>query len=795
MFVIKRDGSKVEFDSKRISNAIKKAMNEVMEVDKTVADKISKTIKQNIKGETTVEKIERMVVKELYLANLELVADTYLEYKTERKINRLRNTNKTYNFLEEDFLNNYKHIAEPFPSELGKFVYYRTYSRPIPTEGRRERWWETVARVIDFNIGLQLDAMKRQGINIDDSTYISLKKEAKELYDLMFNLKIFPSGRTLWIGGTPSSYSYSLSNFNCSFLAINELCKFSEIFFVLMLGTGVGLSVERKYVSKLPKVNSKIEVIHKDYKPVLASERKEYTELKHFGKNSLQIEIGDSKFGWSKAVEFYFDIISSKQYSDVELIVFNYDNVRPAGERLKTFGGYASGHNALKQMFEKISNIITRKDGKQQWHSLKPIDCLDFATIIAENVVSGGVRRSAEIVFCDNDEKEVLMAKANLYYQDENGQWKSNEDYLHRMMSNNTVFYKQKPSMEVLKKHFDIMKVSGEPAMANFEAMQKRREDVQGGNPCFEIMLRDRGVCNLTEVNMLGFVNQDGTYDRQGLLKAQQMSGKMGYRMATIELELHNWNLVNIEDRLTGCSITGVMDFKNATNISDEEFKNLLKDMRKAAQNATYEMADLLGMNRPKLVTTIKPSGTISQLPTVSSGVHFSHSPYYIRRVRVGAGDPLANAMVESGFKWNPEVGQAIENHKTKVFEFPIKSPMGKTKYDVSAIEQLELYKLVMENYVDHNASNTIHVRENEWEQVCNWVYKNWDSVVGVTFLSLNNSFYQLLPYEAIDEKTYNDMLKSQPKFNPSILKKYEVFEEEFEIMDNDCEVGACPIR
>lgn len=308
-------------------------------------------------------------------------------------------------------------------------------------------------------------------------------------------------------------------------------------------------------------------------------------------------------------------------------------------------------------------------------------------------------------------------------------------------------------------------------------------------------MLRDRGVCNLTEVNLMGFVNKDGTYNKDEILKAQKYSAHIGYRMASIELELHEWDLVNKEDRLTGCSLTGVMDFKNATNITDEEFTNLLKELREAAKQSANELADLLKMNRPKLVTTVKPSGTISQLPTVSSGVHFSHSPYYLRRVRVNAQDPLAQAMEAAKFPWNPEVGQTFDEHKTKVFEFPIKAPEGKTKYDVSAIEQLELYKLIMKNYVDHNASNTIHVRPNEWDDVEQWVYDNWDDIVGVTFLSLDDSFYQLLPYEAITKKKYEELLSKQPKFNPSILRQYEKFEEEFEILDADCDSGNCPIR
>ena len=293
---------------------------------------------------------------------------------------------------------------------------------------------------------------------------------------------------------------------------------------------------------------------------------------------------------------------------------------------------------------------------------------------------------------------------------------------------------------------------------------------------------------------MFAFVNGDGTYDKEAMINAQRLSAKMGYRMATIELELHTWDLVNKEDRLTGCSLTGVMDFVNATKMSNEELGELLTELRDIAIEEANKLADFLGMNRPKLVTCNKPSGTISQLPVVSSVVHFSHSPYYIRRVRVSSNDPLAKVMCESGFKWSPEVGQTEDNHSIKVFEFPVKAPEGKTKYDVSAIEQLELYKLIMKTYVQHNASNTIHVRPNEWDEVELWVWDNWDDIVGVTFLSLDDSFYQLLPYEAISKEQYDDMISKIPKINLSLLKKYETFEE-FELMESDCTSNGCPVK
>ena len=292
----------------------------------------------------------------------------------------------------------------------------------------------------------------------------------------------------------------------------------------------------------------------------------------------------------------------------------------------------------------------------------------------------------------------------------------------------------------------------------------------------------------------MGFVDEDGVVDYDGLYTAQMMSARIGYRMATIELELHEWNMVNEEDRLTGCSLTGVMDFKNATGMDNKEFGELLASLKDMAHESAYELADFLKMNRPLLTTAVKPSGTISQVAGVSSGVHFSHSPYYVRRVRVSANDPLAKAMVAANFPWDPEVGQTLEDHKTKVFSFPVKAPEGKTKYDVGAVEQLELYKLIMQNYVDHNASNTIHVRDEEWDDVKEWVFDNWDDLVGVTFLSLDDNFYQLAPYEAITQEQYEEMKAKQPRFSPTLLSRFEDFTQEFELED-DCDTGVCPVR
>jgi ribonucleoside-diphosphate reductase alpha chain/ribonucleoside-triphosphate reductase len=308
-----------------------------------------------------------------------------------------------------------------------------------------------------------------------------------------------------------------------------------------------------------------------------------------------------------------------------------------------------------------------------------------------------------------------------------------------------------------------------------------------------EIILRKNSVCNLTEVNVMGFVDEDGNLDIESLLSAQKMSGRAGYRMASIDFELHDWDITNKEDMLTGCSLTGWQDMVNATNMSIEEQASLLQKLKKASEDGANELADLLGTNKPKLYNTIKPSGTLSQLPTVSNGIHWNHSPYYRRHVRINAHDPLALVAKELGWKWHPEVGQTEENMDTMVIEFYVQAPDGKTKYDVSAIEQLEQYKLFMQNYADHNVSITVHVREHEWDLVEEWCYENWNDLVAVSFLSLDDSFYQLMPYEKITKEEYEASISKQSKFNPLLLLKYETSEDSE--IDAECAEGHCPTR
>ncbi len=311
-----------------------------------------------------------------------------------------------------------------------------------------------------------------------------------------------------------------------------------------------------------------------------------------------------------------------------------------------------------------------------------------------------------------------------------------------------------------------------------------------------EILLNNKGLCNLTTLNVFAFV-ENNNLNIEELLKAQRLSARASYRMTNVELELPKWDAVQKEERLTGVSLTGWQDMVNATNMTYDEQASLLRKLREVAHEEINKLAIQIGANPSLLTTTVKPEGTLSQLPTVSSGVHYSHSPYYIRRVRINSHDPIVNVCEELGFDIKPEVGQDMETCTTKVVEFPVKAPSGLTKYDVGAIQQLENYKMFMTNYVDHNCSITVHVRENEWEDVEQWVWDNWDDIIAVSFIPLEDSFYQLMPYEAIDEETYNimnDKIKSK-NITPEKIAKYEKIEQELDFGTDGCDAGVCPIR
>ncbi|MCT4661176.1 MAG: ribonucleoside-triphosphate reductase, adenosylcobalamin-dependent [Tissierellales bacterium] len=782
MKVIKRNGDLVEFNKNKIVVAIRASMAETkLGIEEDIIADVVAVVEQIIeKGyeSINVEDIQDIVENALMDSSRKDAAKRYILYRYERDKTRDARKRHDGSLLSEEFVSQYKHKPSPM-KQLGNFVYYRTYSRYIPDLKRREYWWETVKRAVDYNCKL----------------VPTTKEEAENLYDNIFNLRQFLSGRTFWVGNTEVAKNYPMSNYNCAFEVINSFESLRDLFYLLMVGAGVGVRILKSDVEQLPKIRTDYDLIHGDYTPIQKQNREDSTSLEFSYNSVVKITVGDSKEGWVQSLDYFFRLLYSNEYRNIKTIIINYDHVRPKGERLKTFGGTASGHESLKNMFYKVDRVIKKASvlAEKARIALRPIDCLDIANIIGENVVVGGVRRTAEIVLVDQDDEMSIDAKTNLYKKIDNN-WIVDQEIIHRQMSNNSIYYTKKPTRERLHWQMEKMRYSGEPGWVNEEAGAKRRPNMNGVNPCGEILLDAKGMCNLTTVNVYSFV-ENGKLDIERLLDAQRLSARAAYRMTCVELEIPKWDKVQNRDRLLGCSMTGWQDMVNATSMEREEQKHILGELRKAAREAADEYARELGHSEPLLVTTVKPEGTLSQLPTVSSGVHYSHSPYFIRRVRISSDDPLVKVCEELGYPVFPEVGQDIKTCTTKVVEFPVKAPDGITKYDVSAIEQLENYKMFMKHYVDHNCSITIHVRPHEWETVEEWVWENWDDVVALSFLALDDNFYELLPYEAIDEEEYNRRVGEMKSFIPSLISKYEKEETEFDIGTEGCESGVCPIR
>lgn len=783
MEVIKRSGQVVEFNREKITNAIYKSALEVypsfsIDFAESISIKVENSCKELARNaELTVEKIQD-TVEDALLDEDKLIAKRYIIYREEK--GKKRGRRRKYKHLSDEFLSKYKHRQDPM-NPIGSFVFYRTYSRYLPEEGRREFWWETLARAVDYNCSL-----------VPNTT----KEEAEELYDNIYNLRQQISGRTLYTGGTEASLKYPLSNFNCSFLVVESIENFCDLFYVLMVGTGAGVNVKREYTEKLPPFRTDISVHHEEWEFVPKEFREEITTMEVNG-DTLRIIVGDSKEGFVEALRIFLQVLSYHSYRTIKNILINYNYVRPKGEKLITFGGTASGHETLRTMFHSIYKVIrgrASEPGRKVY--LEPIDVLDIANLIGSNVVSGGVRRTAEIVFFDKEDEECKNAKSRISYKDEDGNWITNTKILHRSVSNNSIIYDKKPTREELHKHFLIMRESGEPGFINAEAARRKRPDFKGTNPCGEILLDKDGVCNLTTVNVRAFVDENGKLDRKNLLRAVYLATRAGYRMTNVDLELYNWDRIQKRDRLLGVSMTGYQDAVHTIGMSREEQAALLREMRDVAHKAMKQIAKEVGGQESLLVTTLKPEGTGSWvMGGVSSGLHYQHSKYFIRRVRISSDDALVKVAEELGYRVYPENGEEWDTCATKVVEFPVHSTANRFKKDVTAVEQLENYKMFMENYTDHNPSITVDIWDHEWDEAEEWIWNNWDNFVGISFLKRDNKFYKLMPYEDITEEEYYKRAAEMKPFNPILLKKYEKGTGSELDSNESCADGFCGVR
>ncbi|MBP1753991.1 MAG: hypothetical protein H6Q59_389 [Firmicutes bacterium] len=691
--------------------------------------------------------------------------------------------------LSQEFIRQYRELTTPL-SHIGEFVYLRTYSRYLEDQKRRENWYETVLRTTQYNIRLEIAYKKKHNLAIEEN---ELRREAEQLYDNLYHLRTFTSGRTLYMGGTEVVKQYPLSNYNCAFTNIETMKDLVDVFYLLMVGSGVGIRINKTHVDKLPPVRA-IELGGRyDYNVRLSTPKEMMEHSTMFidlsDASTAVLRIGDSKEGWCEALETYFKLVTADQYSHINKLIIDYSYVRPEGERLKRFGGRASGHKSIKRMFEKMNLVFCRRED----HRLQTIDILDVATIISENVVSGGVRRSAMMVICDEEDEEVIQAKRNIY-RVVDGKWLEDPKTSHRKMSNNSILYTHRPSLERIREIINSIKINGEPGFINASEALRRKPYFEGSNPCGEILLQSKQCCNLTTNNLMAFVN-DNTLDKQALKEVLKLSTRVAVRMTLVEVELAEWNRVMQEDRIIGVSLTGIMDMVNKIGMNYQELSRLLDELREVVHTEGRRYCEELHIPAPRLMTTIKPEGSLSTLPCVSSGIHFAHSNYYIRRIRISASDPLYKMIEAQGsYEIHNENGQSDEDGTIKVIEFPIKAPEGRTKYEVGAIEQLELYKLSMLHWSDHNTSITVHVREHEWEEVAQWLYDNFEYTVGITFLPLMEETYPLLPYECTTKEDYEERMKKVKPIDYELLAELED-DEEREIIDKECDTGVCPIR
>lgn len=581
------------------------------------------------------------------------------------------------------------------------------------------------------------------------------ENEYKDLRDAILNQEIMPSMRLLQFAG-PAVERTNVCAYNCSFIAPSKLQDFAEIMYISMCGTGVGFSVESQNIQALPQIKFQT------------------------NKKLPKYVVGDSKEGWADALSF-----GLKTWFDGNDVDFDYSQVRPAGARLKTMGGRASGPEPLIRLL----NLVRRKVISKQGRRLTNLDAHDIICSIGDCVVSGGVRRSALISLSDFDDEAIRDSKKGQFYLTEP----------QRSIANNSAVYLQKPtSTEFFDEWIALMKSgTGERGIFNRGGLAKtlpeRRIKALGGdisslgtNPCGEIILQSKQFCNLSEV-----VARDGDTEKD-LLRKIKLATLLGTYQSTLTKFGYlskDWKENCEKERLLGVSITGQWDCPTVRNA------DVLKKLRKEAVKANEEYAKRFKVNASTCVTCVKPSGTVSQTVDCSSGMHTRYAPFYIRRIRISATDSLFKMLRDQGVPYQPEVGQSKESATTYVFEFPVKAPKDAVvNADITAIDQLEFWKMVKLNYTEHNPSVTIYVSENEWIEVANWLYSNWEIIGGLSFLPRSEHVYQLAPYEEINEEKYNEMVKKLGDIDFSKIITYERQDETEVKKEMACAGGMCEI-
>ena len=628
-----------------------------------------------------------------------------------------------------------------FPTDYQEFIHLSRYARWLGD--RRETWPETVERYFDF---MSHHLKERYGHKIPNR---------QELEEAVLSLQIMPSMRALMTAGLALERDHT-SGYNCSYIPVDSPRSFDEILYVLMCGTGVGFSAERRYTESLPSVNE------------------------HFEPTETTIVVQDSKAGWARGLRELIACLYAGQVPKWDL-----SRLRPAGARLKTFGGRSSGPAPLDDLLKFTVALFKNAAGRQ----LSPLECHDLVCKIASVIVVGGVRRSALISLSDLNSNRMRVAKSGEWFR----------DYPHRGLANNSAVYSERPDMNTfLKEWYSLYESkSGERGIFNRESAQNKvasigRRDpdhVFGTNPCSEIILRPYQFCNLTEV----VVRAEDTVVT--LTKKIEWATQLGtYQSSLTDFKYLRkiWKQNTEEERLLGVSLTGILDNEMLSS-NNCGLVDLLVGWRKVAVKTNEKLANSMRINPSTAITCVKPSGTVSQLVDSASGIHPRHSEHYIRTVRGDNKDPLTQFMIQCGIPSEPAIGN--EDNMT-VFSFPVKSPKGAlTRDSLTAIEHLELWKTYAENWCEHKPSITISVKEHEWLEVGDWVYKNFDYISGVSFLPHSDHTYQQAPYTECSKEEYESLVEKMPEtIKWEGLKEMEVEDTTTGSQELSCTGEVCEV-
>ena len=645
------------------------------------------------------------------------------------------------------------------PTEYQSFIHLSRYARWRYDEERRETWDETIDRYVDF-FAQHLE---------ENHEFVLEAPDKQEIKKAISELDVMPSMRCLMTAGE-ALRKENVAGYNCSYIKCDSPRTFDEIMYTLMNGTGVGFSVEEEYTKQLPAI------------------------AEEFFDTETVIVVADSKIGWSRSFKELVSLLYQGLVPKIDT-----SKVRPAGAPLKTFGGRASGPEPLVELFKFVTEVFKNAAGRK----LKPIECHDIICKTAEIVVVGGVRRSALISLSDLNDREMRFAKSGQW-------WESN---VQRALANNSVNYKEKPDIGTFMREWLSLydSKSGERGIYNgmsakqqVASLNEKEEDGSGGfitrrdprddfgtNPCSEIILRSREFCNLSEVVIRG---GDTSEHLKKKVRLATILGTFQSTLTNFKYLTKDWKKNCDEERLLGVSLTGIMDnvLTNGKK-GKEQTSRLLEELREEAVRTNKEWAEKIGIPRSAAITCVKPSGTVSQLVDSASGIHARHNPYYIRTVRADNKDPLCQFMKDAGFPNEPDV---TKPQHTTVFSFPMKSPnKAVCRMDMTAIEQLELWKLYQEYWCEHKPSVTISVKENEWMEVGNWVWDNFDNISGISFLPFSEHTYRQAPYQDCSKEEFNEALKAMPKnVDWSKLGDYEAQDYTAGAQTAACAAGGCEV-